>query len=731
MEEVVHKKKVRLPRKNRAERKEPSHSWQLPHSLAPAFRGIQKALKITIDSVLSQGKADRPSLQVYRDVENICVLKHEERRKLVAELYLSLDTFTLQTLERIRSALENNTKEAMTQFDTEIGTWDSRITLLSQLFVYVDRVFLHPHAFKQSLKDYSIHRLQEGFRNWISEGDTRPTSLVGDIFEGWFTGRLEGQAASSFIRRVHCIGPEDIWIPLVIERMQKLEKTMLSQKSELENQYLSRTVCVIGQWTNFLMDCGFTHKEAYNSLKQLRWNLIFRDWAIDLRLLATDLFREENIDVLRTLYKLCQRVKNEMNVETVAILKLVWGNWYQESTQQLIKASLDVVLDFSDFYAKALAKTEDLFRNEEFTFEVRKGLSRAIETPEISIIILNALIKYVDSFFKLRIPKIEDDYENFENTFLTVFNLLPRKMEFVPVYEERLAKRLIMGRRENFIYDCKLADAMTRVLGKLDGQIRYPSMIKQVEESRSVVETDSSGLEFEALVLSKSEWPRIPNLQSGVNLPEKYSNELTKFKSLYDAKEERRRHQVFDWSSFSAHQLTVAVNFPKGTRELVICMYQMLVLNCLEDEDSVSFSHIQGVTNMENPVLHLTIKSLSTPKYPVLKVIGDLVCFNNDFECKSTRIRIPLSAKDTTAAPKNFVREISLVVDRSRETELRSLLVRTMKSEKTLHFSELLNTALTRVPGCTDREVKAQIEHLISEEYISRDDTGLRFVYIP
>lgn len=731
MEEVVHKKKVRLPRKNRTERKEPSHSWQLPHSLAPAFRGIQKALKITIDSVLSQGMADRPRLQVYRDVENICILKHEERRKLVAELYLSLDKYTSETLEEIRIALDKNTNDAMAAFDTQLGIWDCRVTLLSQLFVYVDRVFLHPHTFKLSLKDYSINRLQEGFRNLIGEGDVRFTSLVGDIFQEWFAGGLEERFASRFIQRLHCIGPADIWIPLVIERMQTLEKSILSLKSEFEDQYLTRTMRIFGKWTNFLMDCGYTNEETYYSLKQLRWNLIFRDWAIDLRLLARDLFSEENVSVLRTLYRLCKLVKDELNIDTVSILKLAWGGWYQESTEQLIKASLEVVLDFSNFYAQALAKTEDLFANDEFTFEVRKSLSRAIETPDISIIMLNALIKYVDSFFKLRIPKMEEDYESFENTFLTVFNLLPRKMEFVPVYEERLAKRLIMGKRENIVFDCRLADAMTRVLGKLDGHIRYPSMIKQVEESRSAVQTSSSGVEFEALVLSKSEWPRIPNLQSGIKLPRKYLNELTTFKSLYDAKEERRRHQVFDWSSFSAHQLTVSVDFPKGPRELVICMFQMLVLNCLEDRDSASFSYIQNVTNMENSVLHLTIKSLSTPKYPILKVVEEVVYFNNDFDCKSARIRIPLSAKDTTAAPKNFVREIALVVDRSREAELRSLLVRTMKSEKALHFSELLNTALTTVPGCTDKDVKAQIEHLINEEYISRDDTGLHFIYIP
>jgi len=112
-------------------------------------------------------------------------------------------------------------------------------------------------------------------------------------------------------------------------------------------------------------------------------------------------------------------------------------------------------------------------------------------------------------------------------------------------------------------------------------------------------------------------------------------------------------------------------------------------------------------------------KSKLLLKTPEGNTIGasDSFRFNAKFTSPLRRLRIPMaSLEDSNVSKRNVEEDRSLAVE--------AALVRIMKARKTLTHSQLASECVAQLPFFRPqpKEIKKRIEHLISREYLERDD---------
>jgi cullin-4 len=108
---------------------------------------------------------------------------------------------------------------------------------------------------------------------------------------------------------------------------------------------------------------------------------------------------------------------------------------------------------------------------------------------------------------------------------------------------------------------------------------------------------------------------------------------------------------------------------------------------------------------------------------------GDLFSMNKEFTNKLYRIKInTIQLKETTEETEKTHEEVF----RDRQYQVDAVIVRTMKSRKSLNHNALIGELLTQLkfPARTS-DLKKRIESLIEREYLARDkDDSSLYVYL-
>jgi cullin 4 len=238
---------------------------------------------------------------------------------------------------------------------------------------------------------------------------------------------------------------------------------------------------------------------------------------------------------------------------------------------------------------------------------------------------------------------------------------------------------------------------------------------------RLALESLGRGLDMHVQVLTTGFWPAYPVAE--VTLPTSLVPLKEIFEKFYSSKFQGRQLQ---WQHSLAHCL-VKATFPSGKKELLLSLFQTVVLLCFNSAVEVSFKDIKEQTRIEDGELRRTLQSLACGKVRVLqkspkgKDVGDddVFHFHAGFTNQLYRIKInSIQMKET----KQENEDTHERVFRDRQYQVDAAIVRIMKSRKTLSHQLLMTQIFEQIKfPAKAADIKRRIESLIDREYLERD----------
>lgn len=393
------------------------------------------------------------------------------------------------------------------------------------------------------------------------------------------------------------------------------------------------------------------------------------------------------------------------------------------------KSLVQDLLGFKEKLDKVLATA--FAANEQFAHSLKEAFETFINVRQGRPAELVA--RYIDG--KLRSGNkgvTEEELEEVLDRVMALFRYIDGKDMFEAFYKKDLSKRLLFDKSHSI-------DAEKSMISKLKAECgsgftsKLEGMFKDVELSKDVMasfrvsaqarEAAAGGAELELSVhvLTQGYWPTYP--PSEVNLPEAVLARQEVFNAYYTSKHNGRRLQ---WHPNLGHA-TLLANFPLGRKELIISLFQAVVLLLFNDCESISFGDLLSATGIEDKELRNTLQSLACGKVRVLRKepkgrdVDDSDVFHYEKDFKNSLHRIKINSIQMREADGENERTSERVVQ-DRQYQVDAAIVRIMKARKTLSHALLMSELFTQVKfPVTPPDVKKRIESLIDREYVERD----------
>jgi len=431
---------------------------------------------------------------------------------------------------------------------------------------------------------------------------------------------------------------------------------------------------------------------------------------------------------LRRLYTLCDRVGS------LDLVKESLCNYVKQRAGEYVtddKNNSQMVQNLINLKANIDKALQECFDNKEsFHGSLKEAFEYSINLRQNRPAELVA--KYIDS--KLRSGNKGGGDEELENTLdevLVIFRYISGKDVFEAFYKKDLAKRLLLGKSSSI-------DAEKSTIGKFKTECgsqftnKLEGMFKDIDISRDIMtgfknsaQVQSKlkhGLELYVNVLTTGYWPTYPPVEA--NLPSELRDYQDIFKKYYLSKHSGRR---LVWQN-SLGLCVVKCKFNKGTKELVVSLFQTVVLMLYNDEDKLTYDDIEKATGIEAKELKRTLQSLSLGKVRVLlkepktKEVNraDTFTFHKDFKAPLYRLRINnIQMKESQEENQNTTERVF----QDRQYQVDAAIVRIMKSRKTLSHTLLISELYSQLRfPMKPSDLKKRIESLIDREYLERDD---------
>ena len=382
-----------------------------------------------------------------------------------------------------------------------------------------------------------------------------------------------------------------------------------------------------------------------------------------------------------------------------AQLRASWASYIKRRGQAIVtddKADATMVERLLALKARLDVMVEE-------SFESAQPFSNALKEAFEAIINMRGsrpaelVAKFVDATLRSGNKKASDEeLEALLERALTLFRYLQGKDVFEAFYKKDLAKRLLLGKSASI-------DAEKSMIGKLKAECgsqfttKLEGMFKDVNISTDIMAAfrDSAyakRMPKDAMtvhVLTTGFWPPYPPI--GVALPSQLTQYQDVFRDFYLEKHSGRR---LLWQN-SLGQCTLQAQFPKGKKELLVSLFQAVVLMLFNDADSLSLREIAAATRLEDKELRRTLQSLACGKVRVLRKepkgrdVGDedIFHFEQDFTSPQLRMKINAIQLKETAEEQQQTNER---VFQDRQYQVDAAIVRIMKTRKTLSHQLLI-----------------------------------------
>ncbi|KAH3686489.1 hypothetical protein WICPIJ_002528 [Wickerhamomyces pijperi] len=336
---------------------------------------------------------------------------------------------------------------------------------------------------------------------------------------------------------------------------------------------------------------------------------------------------------------------------------------------------------------------------------------------------------YIDEFIKKSKDSNDTEISAFLDNAIVIFRFIKDKDVFEKFYKNHLAKRLLKAQSEkDDDLERMLIDRFRNEIGstftaKLEG------MFKDIHLSREL-SAKFNHKNLHVSVLTKTFWPIQPTETSSlINLPSVLEDLQSQFTQYYTNCFNGRNIQwVYNFGT-----VDIRVKFTKKLHELNCSIYCGVIILLFQEFEQITYKELKQVTQIPEAELKRALLSLSVAqrtrvllKSPMSKEFqdDDVFKFNYNFTAPLTKVKIltVITKQDTDATRSETLKE----TETDRKYEVDAMIVRVMKSNKTLSHRELIEEIIKLSAKRFEPSVgfiKKRVEMLIEREYLRRDET--------
>lgn len=700
---------------------------------------LRERLEKVIDAVLQELETRSSYAAVSKDVVALSTYKHSEQARLSDIIFKKTDEyFNSVAREQLRNQLDTSIKaHSAESFLGAFESWDLRLIRLLKLFIFLDRVYLLQHPKKKTIQEHGLALFASEFLDQNNTSSSYPKLFKDFVCNLHRICISRGFNKYGDLRRIVNIACQaDPSFNYTVN--SELELLLLSNYKkcrddwwETPNTYVKNVFDNLRNDITFLKSTGRNDIAALFARKALNLT-ITSELSQVLSSCMSNLLEARPAEELGILVKFLLAEESIVGADFVKETLYYFGSHINLVTRQLIEEStvsgknpLVSLIKLKDRYSE-YCKSLRYFPGEQFEFEVRSSMSKAISCPELQTYCVQIFSKYCDAFFKAK----ESNFDTFKSNTLAFFKLMDNKTRILTQYERDFAKRLLLGKLFNLASEAIIVECLLSEVGESIDGTNLRGMIEEVKRCDEEFKTNIDGLEFTPLVLKKSNWPELPGQVTDLRLPHSLEEILSSFTAKFRSANGKSQYQNLNWTNYLLHQLTIQVAFDKGAKDIQVNLLQATVILLFQERDSLKLEKLQVETGMDEKMLNRVIASLSSSKYPLLIEEDGNYRFNFGFWDSASRIRLTMAREKESVV----VDAMKKADKKSRNEEIRASIVQLLKENATMLYPELMGQILIRLKPRGEvhlASIKKNVEQLIAQEFIKRAEDGQTLVYIP
>ncbi|KAI5958279.1 hypothetical protein KGF57_002634 [Candida theae] len=661
-------------------------------------------------------------------------------------------------------------------------SWNGAITKLSQVFAFLEKSYLRPHHRRESIQQYGEEKFRQLYFGSKSqflppEFPEFPSSLneIGDSGK-WPLDVWKSLFALGFafyhMKYSHCV-PDDYsnrtrfvfsdlmtlrnrlvpnrkeWrfdTQIVIQRkfdnldIQNWQGWFCTDSFKRASRFKQRLM-ILDEEISFHIKTGTEKKILDDTVSKLKFLLIFKNDFVDLVLESFDEL-SNSPEEMALLNKMCEDTATNYELNAKEQLAYVWKQFikrkFQEAIDKCRSSSIDhelypnAILYLNSVYEDLLQKVVSHYTGwHEFEGVVPKSVEEVVNKFDNNTFIIQQLCKVCDLYLKSKLGPAFGTSRDLWHSVKSIYHALKNRDDFCVAYKKELSRRLILGKASSLADEYSLASWFTLSLHGKETSASINSMFEDLNSSEEVYAklVNVPAIDFKPLVLEKSVWTDIPSQNlSTIPLPQGLANVLNDFGQAFCKSDERNGRKRLDWSNYKLHQLTIAGHFNSGGEKSITAnMLQAMILLLFNDCDEYTLEQLIDKTKMDAPLLQAVLNTMVTGKYKILKQQGNVIKYNHNFKDKSKNIKLPIIKESAQGSNSRKVdatdKEMVEVIEKNRNDEFKSVVVRIMKQAKSLTMTDLLNQSieiLQKRRPVPVIDLKSAIERLITDEFLKR-----------
>lgn len=688
-----------------------------------------------IDAILNDVPLTYSYIHYYQMVESLCRFKHVELTGLGDKLYEKIREKYVSIKETLLQSLQES---SVSLFLLTFNDYNAKLVLLSKIFLYIDRIYFLLHQIKVQILQYGLKFFIDDFFN--GEPSVELLNLhKTTINKARISEDSEDVEIASKLSKLLWKLDNDHVLKLHHDLISQITIHYLEIKSNWcddPSTHFSTILHKISYEVTYWKDCGYSKKFLYDLLIKLKWNLLFFDFQL---IIENSLpFIIESDQELTIMIKYCQLSEEEYNFNSLKIFAQTWGQYLikifkthfndlkQKNQSKLIKSIVEMYTKYKNMTELKFSLKSDC----PFEYGFRMAFNQVINEDDLQDTIHQMLIKQCDGFFK---KKNDISFNLLKTQVEILFKSMNKKQEFISLYQRDLSRRLLMSKLSK-VEEEEMVKMLLDIIGENDITTSISHMFNDLQLSHHFESIfDQSRLDemtFNPLILEKKHWPDIPKMStSEVILPKALQACLDQFVLTFDQHQPKNKHKHLDWTNYGLHQLTIEAKFNSGIKQLILNLYQALVVLLFEEKNEYTLQEIVKSTGLDRSSSSRVISSLIKSKI--------LFQINNDVADDTYQFNYALLEKSQSIKvtfPKDKEKQaIKQITPRIRTEEVQAKILKIMKREKNMSTIELLNECFNQLEKrgpITIQVIKINVEKLIENEYIKRADAET-MEYVP
>ena len=694
---------------------------------------------------------------LYRTAEDLCM--HKMSARLYSRLKAEVEIETRKLVENMSEANLASREKGDSFLVKFEGMWSNHCehsNAIRSIFLYLDRTYVLQYAGEgiRSLWDLTVAL----FREAIASYPDLQSSLVKDVLSLIRDERSGESVNKTVVRKIlHVFSTLSLYQksfePLFLEQSEGFycAEGVRCMSEMTTPEYLTQVEKrLIEEADRVVMYMDTSTKPAL--MKAVEDQLLRRHMSTILSKGFNSLVERSKVAELRLLHRLFSRVSGE------GLEKEAFAAYIKDTGGKIVNAKdrdKEMVQSLLDFKAQLDVVVEQAFGNEEaFAYTVKGSFEDFINLRQNKP--AEMMAKYVDA--RLRSGRIdsaqaagggtpesgESEMEALLDRVMVLFRYINGKDVFEAFYKKDLAKRLLLNKSASFDLEKSMVTKLKTECGaafttKLEGMFKdmtlstetMQSYLKSKHCTEYTEDCRARGVPSVGMyvhVLRTGFWPTYPPMD--MTLPAVVVEGRQVFETFYAGKYQGRK---LYWQH-SLGTCVVKATFRKGVRhEFDVSLLQasvLLLFDQLEGGKMLSFREILDLTKIESGELKRTLQSLACGKIrpikkrPKSKEVADTDNFvvahdfkNSRFKLKINQIQIKETAEENQETNEKVFHDRLHTVD--------AVLVRIMKTRKTLSHSELMSETMSQLKfPAQGSDIKKRVESLIDREYMEREESN-------